>query len=544
MTTTTTPTRTGDRDAARISVCGGSGCVALGALEVIDALKSGADGAGAPLEIDSGPCVVGCRGFCSQGPLVYIPQFDVLYCQVRRDDVGEILDHILGQSEVVERLLFSDPSSGRRYRGMADNPFFANQDRQVLTRCGVVDPEDVDHAVSLGAYDALKRALADLDPVKIIDLVKRSGLQERGGAGFPVGLKWAVVADTPGEIRYVVGNGEAGDPGPTADRTLLEGDPHGIIEGMAIAGFAVGAREGRLFLRSEHPQAVARAEGAVAQARQRGFLGSQILGSPFDFSIEICENAGASMGGEETSLLNALQGGRGVARPRPPFPAVSGLWGCPTLINGLETLANIPLIVLPERLGTDVRPARTKVVSVSGAVSRPGVAEVPLGTSLTEIVVELAGGSAGDDVLGVHLGGPGGVSLSRSQLDTTIDFGSLRTHEAHLGSGSLVVLGADSCPVALARFLVAFCAEESCGTCPPCRIGTRAVLNLLDGISSGEAEASDLHRLERLCRHIRRTSLCELGRNAAGSVIAGLRNFRENYESHLSGRGCPTGTCG
>jgi NADH:ubiquinone oxidoreductase subunit F (NADH-binding)/(2Fe-2S) ferredoxin len=525
-------------------VCGGSGCVALGALEVIEALENSVDGIGFPCEIDSNSCVVGCRGFCSQGPLVYLPGFDVLYCRVGRADVGEILRHAFGQSGMVERLLFSDPSSDRRYRGLADNPFFANQDRQVLARCGVVDPEDVDHAVALGAYDALKRALADLDPARVIDLVKRSGLQERGGAGFPVGLKWAVVADAPGEIRYVVGNGEAGDPGPTADRTLLEGDPHGIIEGMTIAGFAVGAREGRLFLRSEHPLAVARAERAVAQARQRGFLGSQVLGSTFDFSIEICENAGASMGGEETSLLNALQGGRGVARPRPPFPAISGLWGCPTLINGLETLANIPLIVLPERLGTDVRPARTKVVSVSGAVSRPGVAEVPLGTSLAEIVVELAGGSDGDDVLGVHLGGPGGVSLSRSQLDTTIDFGSLRTHEANLGSGSLVVLGAGNCPVALARFLVAFCAEESCGTCPPCRIGTRAVLNLLDRISSGEAEASDLHRLDRLCRHLRQTSLCELGRNAAGSVISGLQNFRASYESHLSGRGCPTGACG
>ncbi len=539
-----TPIGSGDRDAARISVCGGSGCVALGALEVIESLKSGADGIGLPLEIDSRPCVVGCRGFCSQGPLVYLPGLDVLYCRVGREDVDEILRRTLGHDGVVERLLFSDPVSGCRYRGLADNPFFANQDRQVLARCGVVDPEDVDHAVSLGAYDALRRALADLDPARIIDLVKRSGLQERGGAGFPVGLKWAVVADTPGEIRYVVGNGDAGDPGPTADRTLLEGDPHGVIEGMAIAGFAVGAREGRLFLRSEHPLAVARAERAVAQARQRGFLGSQVLGSAFDFSIEICENAGASMGGEETSLLNALRGGRGVARPRPPFPAVSGLWGCPTLINGLETLANIPLIVLPETLGADVRPARTKVVSVSGAVSRPGVAEVPLGTSLAEIVVELAGGSAGEDALGVHLGGPGGVSLSRSQLDTTIDFGSLRTHEANLGSGSLVVLGAGSCPVALARFLVAFCAEESCGTCPPCRIGTRAVLNLLDRISSGDADASDLDRLDRLCRHIRQTSLCELGRNAAGSVITGLQNFHAGYESHLSGRGCPTGACG
>jgi NADH:ubiquinone oxidoreductase subunit F (NADH-binding)/(2Fe-2S) ferredoxin len=527
-----------------IRVCGGSGCIALGALEVIEALQAGAAGSGSTVTIESKPCVVGCRGFCSQGPLVHLPGLDVLYCRVRQEDVDEILDRTVGRSEVIDRLLYHEPASGQRYRGLADNPFFANQDRQVLARCGVVDPEDVEHAVALGAYDALRRSLLDLDPVKIIDLVKRSGLQERSGAGFPVGLKWALVADTPGQIRYVVGNGEGGDPGPTADRTLVEGDPHSVVEGMAIAGYAVGAREGRLFLRSEHRLAVARAERAVEQARHRGFLGSKILGSGFDFSIEICENAGASMGGEETSLLNALQGRRAVARPRPPFPAVSGLWGCPTLINGLETLANIPLIVLPERLGADVRPAGTKVVSVSGAVPRPGVAEVPIGTSLARIVEEIAGAGADDGVLGAHLGGPGGVTLSRSQFDTTVDFGSLRNHEANLGSGSVVVLGPGSCPVALARFFVGFCAEESCGTCPPCRIGTRVVLNLLDRIGSGAAEASDLKRLERLCRHIRQTSLCELGRNATGSVITGLGNFRREYEAHLSGRGCPTGSCG
>jgi NADH-quinone oxidoreductase subunit F len=544
LTTTTKAGRTRDRVPEEIRICGGSGCVALGALDVVEALRLAAESAGSEVEISAEPCVVGCRGFCSQGPLVHLPRLDVVYCRVRQDDVDEILDRTVGHSEVVDRLLYVDPVTGCRFRGLADNPFFANQDRRVMARCGVVDPEDIDHAIALGAYGALRRSLVDLDPVKVLDLVKRSGLQERGGAGFPVGLKWALVADTPGEIRYVIGNGEGGDPGPTADRTLLEGDPHRIVEGMAIAGFAVGAREGRLFLRSEHRLAVARAEQAVAQARQRGFLGSTILGSSFDFSIEICENAGASMGGEETSLLNLLQGRRGVARPRPPFPAVSGLWGCPTLINSLETLANIPLIVLPDQLGDGVCSAGTKVVCVSGAVSRPGVAEVPLGTSLARIVEDVAGGAADDGVLGVHFGGPGGVTLPRSQLNTTVDFGSLRSHDAHLGSGSLVVFGSNSCPVALARYYVAFCAQESCGTCPPCRIGTRVVLNLLDRLSSGQAEASDLDRLERLCRHIRTTSLCELGRNACGSVLTGLCNFRENYEAHLSGGGCPTGACG
>lgn len=533
----------GDQDLLEIRVCGGSGCVALGALEVLAAMRRAADIAGVDVEIDPRPGVVGCRGFCSQGPLVYLPRFDLLYCRVQINDVDEILEHTLGRSEVVERLLFVDPASGRQYRGLADNPFFAKQERQVLARCGIVDPENIDHATALGAYDALRRSLLELDPVQIIDLIKRSGLQERGGQGFPVGLKWAVVAEAPGEIRYVVGNGEGGDPGLTVDRTLLEGDPHSVIEGIAIAGFAVGAREGRLFLRSEHSLGVARAERALGQARRQGYLGTAIFGTSFDFEIEICENAGASMGGEETALLNVLQGRRGVARPRPPFPAVSGLWGRPTLINSLETLANIPLIVQPEQLGPESVPASTKIVCVSGAVSRPGLVEVPLGTRIHEVVDEIAGGGCDGEILAVHLGGPGGATLGRDQFDTPIDFSSLRSQGANLGSGGIVVLGTDSCPVALARFFVAFCAEESCGTCPPCRIGTKVLLNILDRIGSGEAKASDLHRLEKLCQHIRRTSMCELGRNASSSVTTGLCNFRDAYEAHLGGQGCPTGEC-
>jgi len=532
----------GGRNSVEVRICAGSGCIALGALDVLEAFKRSADGAGVDVEVGP-PGIVGCRGFCSQGPLIHLPQNDLLYCRVRVTDVDEIVQRTLGHGEVVGRLLYVDPASGRRCRGLADNPFLAKQDRQILARCGVVDPKDADHAMALGAYDSLKRALLELDPIRIIDQVKRSGLQERGGSGFPVGLKWAVVAEASGDPRYVVGNGEGGDPGLTADRTLLEGDPHSVIEGMVIAGFAVGARSGRLFLRSEHRLGIACAERAVAQARRRGYLGSAILGTAFDFEIEICEAAGASMGGEETALLNVLQGRRGVARPRPPFPAVSGLWGRPTLINSLETLANIPLIVRSESRAGEMSAAKTKVVGVSGAVCRPGLVEVPLGTSIHEIVYEIAGGGSDGEILAVHLGGPGGAILGRDQFDTTIDFSSLRDQGAHLGSGGLVVLGERNCPVALARFFVAFCAEESCGSCPPCRIGTRVLLNFLDLIGSGAAEEDDLHRMERLCHHIRKTSMCELGRNASSAVITGLRNFRGTYESHLSGLGCPTGEC-
>jgi NADH:ubiquinone oxidoreductase subunit F (NADH-binding) len=413
----------------------------------------------------------------------------------------------------------------------------------VLERCGIVDPDDMDHALALGAYEGLRRAVFEIEPAGVMELVKRSALRESVGGGFPVGLKWAVAAETPGDVRYVVGNGEGGSPALLVDRALLEGDPHGVIEGMAIAGYAVGAREGRLFLQSDHSLAVARARRAVDQARRRGCLGSAVFGTSFGFDIEVAENAGASMGGEETALLNALQGRRGVARPRPPYPVTSGLWGRPTVIHGLETLRNIPLIVLAGFGSRDEMKAGARVVSVSGDVFTPGLAEVPLGTTIDEIVDEIAGGCNDGEIVAVHVGGLGGATLGPDQLGTAVDFGSLSETGAHLGSGEIVVLGRGSCPVALARTLIAFAAAESCGTCPPCRIGTGVLLELLDLIGSGSAGGEDLDRLERLCRHVRRTSMCELGRRAPSSVITGLSNIRNVYEAHLSGRGCPSGAC-
>jgi len=522
-----------------IRLCGGSGCVALGALDILDSMRSEAAHAGLDVIVNSRPGFVGCRGFCSQGPLVHFPELDLLYCRVTPDDVGEILEKTVGRGEAVERLMYLDPLTGARSRGVADNPFFANQERRVLARCGVVDPEDIDHAVALGAYEALGAAIESLDGMRIIDLVKRSGLQERGGVGFPVGLKWAVVAEAEVGVKYVVGNGGSGDPGLCVDRTLLEGDPHSVIEGMVIAALAIGATAGRLFLRSDHGIGVARAERALAQARRRGYLGRAILGSDLDFEIEICENAGASMGGEETAMLNALEGRRAVARPRPPFPAVSGLWGRPTLINTLETLANIPAIVGTGESEDPCGVGHTKVVGLSGRVARPGLAEVPLGTTVGEIVREIAGVRDGDELRGVHLGGPGGATLGPDQFDSPVDFSSLRSQGVNLGSGGMVVLGDEDCPVALARYLVATSARESCGTCPPCRVGTTVMLNLLDRIDSGAGDEGDLDRLERLAGHIRRTSLCEVGRGVSASVLASLQNFRATYESHISEGKCP-----
>jgi NADH-quinone oxidoreductase subunit F len=337
----------------------------------------------------------------------------------------------------------------------------------------------------------------------------------------------------------VIGSGEDGDPGLTVSRTLLEGDPHSVVEGMVIAGFAVGARTGRLILRSEHALGVARMERAVIEARRLGFVGRDICGSGFEFDIEVCEDAGASMSGEETALINVLQGRRGVARPRPPFPTVSGLWGQPTLVSNLETLANIPLIVRHAVTGGGGQPGHTRVVGLSGRVRRPGLAEISIRTTVSRVLDEIAGGCSVQAIRAVHVGGLGGVTLRPDQLETVVDFGAIREHGGQLGSGGLLVLGEGDCPVALAKYFVEVCARESCGTCPPCRIGTEVVLGLLERVELGEAGPLDLKQIERLARHIRKTSLCEHGRNAARTMLASLANFRDTYEEHLSRGGCP-----
>ncbi len=409
---------------------------------------------------------------------------------------------------------------------------------EVLARGEIVDPGDIDHAMALGAYGGLRRAVTEHDPASLIDRIKRSGLQERSGSGFPVGLRWALVADTDSVARYVIGSGERGGPGPSADRLLLETDPHAVVEGMIITGFAVGARAGRLFLCSDHVKSIDRIERALTQARSKGLLGRRVMGCDFDFEIEVCENAGASVGGEETSLINVVQGRRAVARPRPPFPAQHGLWGRPTCVSSLETLANIPLIVAGPTSRQGPGPGATKVVGVSGPGIDPFLVEVVLGTTVGQLLDQFVVGE-GDAPSAVHVGGPAGATLGRDRFDVALDYGSLRRLGASLGAGGLLVLDGSVCPVKVARSLVAFCAEESCGTCPPCRIGTQVLLELLDAVEAGLAGPEDLHRIERLCRHIAGTSMCELGRTAPNPVLTGLHGLRSVYDAHLDGRGCP-----
>jgi NADH:ubiquinone oxidoreductase subunit F (NADH-binding)/(2Fe-2S) ferredoxin len=517
----------------------------LGALEILDAFREQARQSTSKVTLSEE--TVGCCGSCGDGPYVELPDYGVLYGRVSADDVSEIFLSTVEERTVVNRLMVFDAATGRRYPTREANPFFAAQNRRVLARCGVVNPVDIEHAIELGAYSGLRRVLDTFRPGDVVELIKLSGVRERGGRGFPVGFKWALVAEAPESVKYVVGNGEGGDPGLDVDRLLLESDPHGVLEGMVIAGYSVGASEGRLFVRSESGLAVDRAMQAVAQARRKGILGSRIFGSTFDFDIEVRESAGASMGGEETALLSSLQGLRAVARPRPPFPAASGLWRKPTLMNTLETLASIPLLVAREAdrdTGEFTGGADTKVFGLAGAVARPGMVEVQLGRTVGEVVETLGGGVVGQRRLkAVHVGGPAGITLGSDSLDEPLDHQLLRRFDAPLGSGGLVVLDDTTCVVGFARYLVSFCARESCGTCPPCRIGTQVLLNLLDRVMGGTGDVSDVERLERLSAHIRRTSMCELGRNAPNPVISGLQHFRNEYEAHLGRGGCPAGQC-
>jgi NADH:ubiquinone oxidoreductase subunit F (NADH-binding) len=408
----------------------------------------------------------------------------------------------------------------------------------VLERIGVVDPDDIEHAMAMGAYGALRRALAELEPDLVIELVKRSGLQERGGAGFPVGLRWALVAGSRADTRYIVATGDSPDPGPTVDRTLLEGDPHAVIEGMVIAGYAVGARTGRLFVPSEYEVAIERLGRALEQARRKGCVGRAIMNTDFNFEIEVCESAGASMGGEETSLINRLEGRRATARPRPPFPAERGLRRRPTLIDSLETMVNIPRIVGDSGLSDCPAPGTTKVVGISIPGTEPFLIEALLGTPVRDLLEEVVDDAHLRTVRALHVGGPMGASLGPDHIDVPLDYSALRELGGFLGTGGIALFDDTVCPIAFARSLMTFCAEESCGTCPPCRIGTRAVLDSLARFEDGSADRAELERLATLCRHVAETSLCEHGRTATHPVSTGLRWIRSIYEEHLHGRGC------
>jgi len=522
-------------------LCSGTACLSSGTAEVKRALQGALAAHGLAEEVRI--VETGCMGPCELGPGMLVYPEGVFYVRVRPEDAEEIVvEHFL-KGRPVRRLLWSEGAPVSK-----EIPFFARQEKVVLANCGVIDPEDIEEYIAAGGYEALGRALTELSPEQVIEEIKRSGLRGRGGAGFPTGVKWELVRAAPGPEKYVVCNADEGDPGAFMDRAILEGDPHAVLEGLAIAAYAVGASKGYIYVRAEYPLAIQRLERAIAQARRYGLLGPEILETDFSFDLELRMGAGAFVCGEETALIASIEGKRGEPRPRPPYPAQSGLWGKPTLINNVETLANVRHIILKgadwfSSLGTETSKG-TKVFALAGQVRNTGLVEVPMGITLRELIFEVGGGvPEGRRFKAVQIGGPSGGCLPESLLDVPIDYESLRQHGAIMGSGGVIVLDDSACMVNVAKFFLEFTADESCGQCTPCRVGTQLMLDILSRITEGQGTEEDLDRLEELAQVVKSASLCGLGQTAPNPVLSTLRYFRDEYLAHIRDRACPAGVC-
>ncbi len=532
----------------RILVCAGTGCVANGSLQIIDKFRElGADVA-VMSDYDKLTVVpTGCHGFCEQGVLVVIPDMDVTYVKVRLDDVEEIYEGIKN-NQIVERLLYTDPHSNQKIHKSEEINFYAKQTRTALANCGHINAESIDAAISVHGYEALAKVLEQNNPDAVIDEIEKSGLRGRGGGGFPTGKKWRFTAANKGGKSYVVCNGDEGDPGAFMDRSVMEGDPHKLLEGIAIAAFAIGADEAYIYVRAEYPLAIKRLRKAISDAVERNFLGQNIMGSGFNLDIHIKEGAGAFVCGEETALIASIEGERGMPRPKPPFPANKGLFGRPTLINNVETLANVPLIILKgadwfSSMGTETSKG-TKTFALTGEVNNTGLIEVPMGTTLRQIVFDIGGGiRKGKKFKAVQIGGPSGGCLTEEHLDIPMDYDNLIKAGAMVGSGGLVVMAEDTCIVEVARFFMNFTQNESCGKCVPCREGTKNMLKILEKIVAGKAEMKDLDTLEELAKTIKDGSLCGLGKTAPNPVLSTLKYFKDEYIAHIKDKKCPAGVC-
>lgn len=545
------------REKMRILVCAGTGCVANGSLQVYETLREMVREKGLAVNIELAEetghpgmavKISGCHGFCQMGPLVRIEPGGTLYCQVKASDVRDIVESHLLNNQLVDRLLYHLPATGQVFRSEEEIPFYRSQNRIALANCGHVDPDDLLDYIAHGGYQALAKVLFEPAPEMIIEEVLKSGLRGRGGGGFPTGRKWQFARQAEGPKKYVICNGDEGDPGAFMDRSVMEGDPHRVLEGMMLAGLAIGSDEGYIYVRAEYPLAVKRLRRAVEEAEKEGLLGEHILGSEFSFKIHIKEGAGAFVCGEETALIASIEGQRGMPRPRPPFPAVSGLWGCPTIINNVETLANIPPIILRgaewfRQFGTETSPG-TKTFALAGQIAHTGLVEVPMGISLREIVFEIGGGlRQGRRFKAVQIGGPSGGCLTEEHLDLPLDYDSLQKVGAMVGSGGLVVMDDDTCMVEVAKFFMGFVQNESCGKCIPCREGTRRMLELLEKITEGKGTEKDLDLLEELALVVKDGSLCGLGKTAPNPVLTTLRHFRAEYQAHVRDKKCPAGVC-
>lgn len=545
------------KETVRILVCAGTGCVANGSLQVFKALQDELEKHGVfiTLELLAGekkPGVTavksGCHGFCEMGPLVRLEPSGVLYIKVKPEDAPEIVEALVSGGPPVERLLYHHPVTGEVFAEEEAIPFYKNQQRNALANCGSIDPEEIREYIARDGYQALAKVLTELKPEDVCREITASGLRGRGGGGFPTGLKWDLTRKAKSDKKYVICNGDEGDPGAFMDRSVMEGDPHKILEGMAIAGYAVGADEGYIYVRAEYPLAVERLKKAVQAAEDYGLLGKNILGSGFDFQIKIKEGAGAFVCGEETALIASIEGKRGMPRPKPPFPSDSGLWGKPTLINNVETFANIPRIITNgaawfRKAGTEKSPG-TKTFALTGQVVNTGLIEVPMGVTVREVVYGIGGGiRGGKKFKAVQIGGPSGGCLTEEHLDLPLDFDSLLSAGAMVGSGGLVVMDEDTCMVEVARFFMGFTQNESCGKCVPCREGTKRMLEILQRAVDGEGRVEDLEVLEELALAVKDGSLCGLGKTAPNPVLTMLQYFRDEYLAHIAEKRCPAGVC-
>jgi len=529
-----------------ILVCGGTGCVAAKSKEIIDEFNVHLKKFG--LENEAKVILTGCFGLCALGPIVVVYPEGSFYSEIKVENVAEIVEEHILKGRVVEKLLYQETVQEDSIASLNDTGFYKKQLRISLRNCGVIDPENIDEYIAFDGYEALAKCLTKLSPQEVIDEITKSGLRGRGGAGFPTGLKWSFAAKEVNDVKYVCCNADEGDPGAFMDRSVLEGDPHNIIESMAIAGYAIGANKGFIYVRAEYPIAVQRMDLAIKQAREYGFLGNNIFGTDFSFDLEIRLGAGAFVCGEETALIMSVEGKRGEPKPRPPFPAVKGLFGKPTVLNNVETFTNITWIMLNgadafAAMGTE-KSKGTKVFALGGNITNTGLVEVPMGITLKEIVEEIGGGVPnGRAFKAAQTGGPSGGCIPASLIDIKIDYDSLMSVGSMMGSGGLIVMDEDNCMVDIAKFFLDFTVEESCGKCTPCRIGTKRMLDILEKICEGNGTMEDICALEELSDHIKENSLCGLGQTAPNPVRSTLEHFRAEYEAHVLEKRCPAGVC-
>ncbi|MBQ9913424.1 MAG: NADH-quinone oxidoreductase subunit NuoF [Clostridia bacterium] len=531
---------------SHVLVCGGTGCTSSNSQKIIDTMEAELKAKG--LENEVQVIRTGCFGLCALGPIMIVYPEGCFYSEVKVEDVPEIVEEHLLKGRMVTRLLYKETVTPDEIKGLNDTNFYKKQKRVALGNCGVINPEDINEYIAYDGYQALGKCLTQLTPEQVIQIVKDSGLRGRGGGGFPTGLKWSFTAANKADQKYVVCNADEGDPGAFMDRSVLEGDPHCIIEAMAICGYATGATEGYIYVRAEYPIAVARLQIAINQAREMGLLGKNIFGSGFDFDLFVKLGAGAFVCGEETALMTSIEGNRGEPRPRPPYPAVKGLFGKPTTENNVETFANIPAIIRNgadwfASMGTE-RSKGTKVFALGGKITNTGLVEVPMGTTLRDVIYEIGGGIPnGKAFKAAQTGGPSGGCIPAHLMDTPIDYDNLTAIGCMMGSGGLIVMDEDNCMVDIAKFFLDFTVDESCGKCTPCRVGTRRLLEILDKITSGKGTLEDIDKLEELCYYIKENSLCGLGQTAPNPVLSTLKFFRDEYVAHVVDKKCPAGVC-